>query len=255
MQIEKSNRTLIIGSTAMKYHFPDFNREPKDIDIAVEQSDNLKSTREVEYLENPIIFKYIPAGKEYIDPDMLLTLKMSHLFFNINWDKHMWDVQFLLKKGCKYDFDIIVELYEYWKQYHPRHRRSDLNMSKDDFFTNAINYDEHEHDHLHTLINPEPSYQKILVDGQDVEISEAKFNELTFDEKLDVIREEVYVMAYERYKDKNHLVAYSKMLKKFIMQHAPIWMFPFVVENYLKINRAEINFINLIKTKLNYELN
>ena len=103
MQNEKSNRTLIIGSTAMKYHFPDFNREPKDIDIAVEQSDNLKSTREVEYLENPIIFKYIPEGQEYIDPDMLLTLKMSHLFFNINWDKHMWDVQFLLKKGCKYE--------------------------------------------------------------------------------------------------------------------------------------------------------
>ena len=94
-----------------------------------------------------------------------------------------------------------------------------------------------------------------MVDGQDVEISEDKFNKLTFDEKLDVIREEVYVMAYERYKDKNHLVAYSKMLKKFIMQHAPIWMFPFVVENYLKINRAEINFINLIKNQLNYELN
>lgn len=255
MQNETINKELIIGSTAMRYHFPDFNREPKDIDIAVESTEGLKTTREVEYLENPILFKHISDGQKYIDPNMLLTLKMSHLFFNINWDKHMWDVQFLLKKGCQYDYNLLLELYDYWKDFHPRHRRSNLNMTKDEFFTNAINYDEHEHDHLHTLINPEPTYQKILVDGKDVEISEDKFNGLSLNEKLDVVREEVYVMAYERYKNKHYLIAYSKMLKKFIMQHAPIWMFPFVVENYLKINRAEINFINLIKNQLNYELN
>lgn len=255
MQNETINKELIIGSTAMRYHFPDFNREPKDIDIAVESTEGLKTTREVEYLENPILFKYISDGQKYIDPNMLLTLKMSHLFFNINWDKHMWDVQFLLKKGCQYDYNLLLELYDYWKDFHPRHRRSNLNMTKDEFFTNAINYDEHEHDHLHTLINPEPTYQKILVDGKDVEISEDKFNGLSLNEKLDVVREEVYVMAYERYRNKHYLIAYSKMLKKFIMQHAPIWMFPFVVENYLKINRAEINFINIIKNQLNYDLN
>ena len=159
---------------------------------------------------------------------------MSHLFFDNRWDKHMWDVQFLLGKGCKYNVDIMMELYEYWKPSYPRHRRSDLDMDKEQFFTNAINYDENEHDYLHTLINPEPLYQKILVEGKEVEISEEQFNNL----------------SYERYRDDHFLVAYSKMMKKFVRQHAPIWMFPFVVENYLQLNRAKFNFITQIQKQL-----
>jgi len=243
---------LIIGSTALKYHFPDFNREPKDLDIAVPDSSKYKTSREIEYLQNPVIFKYIEEGQKYIDPNLLLSLKMSHLFFDNRWDKHMWDTQFLIDKGCEYDINIMMDLYEYWKKDYPRHRRSDLDMTKDEFFTNAINYDENEHDYLHTLINPEPLYRKILVGGKEVEISEAQFNALDFETKLELIREEVYVMAFERYKDKHHLVAYSIMLKKFIRQHAPIWMFPFVVENYIKLSRAKINFITKIETQLNH---
>lgn len=231
----------------MRHHFPDFNREPKDIDYAVEDAKYFTSSREVEYLENPILFKYVKDNQEYIDPNMLLSLKMSHLFFDINWAKHMWDVQFLLNKGCTYDIALIVELYNFWKDFHPRHRRSNLEVSKDEFFTNAINYDNNEHDILHTYINPVPTYTKILADGKDVEISEDKFNLLTLEEQLDVVREEVYVMAYERYKNYHFMIANAKMLKKFIMQHAPMWMFPFVVKNYVSLNRANINFINLIE--------
>jgi hypothetical protein len=244
------SRKLIIGSTAMRHHFPDFNREPKDVDYAVEDAKYFTSSREVEYLENPVLFKYVKDNQEYIDPNMLLSLKMSHLFFDINWAKHMWDVRFLLNKGCIYDIALIEELYNFWKDFHPRHRRSNLEVSKDEFFTNAINYDNNEHDILHTYINPVPMYTKILADGKDVEISEDKFNLLTLEEQLDVVREEVYVMAYERYKNYHFMIANAKMLKKFIMQHAPMWMFPFVVKNYVSLNRANINFINLIEKQL-----
>ena len=253
MKSDTQHRTLIIGSTAMRHHFPDFNRSPKDLDIAVEDSSSITSTKGVEYLGNPILFKYVPEGQEYIDPNMLLSLKMSHLFFDINWAKHMWDAQFLLNKGCSYDMTLIEELYDFWKEYHPRHRRSNLNMSKDNFFTNAINYDEHEHDYLHTLINPTPMYTKILVDGKDVEICPSKFDNLTHEEKLDVVREEVYVMAYERYKNDHFMVANAKMLKKFIMQHAPMWMFPFVVKNYVSLNRANKDFLTLIQKQTKNE--
>lgn len=247
------NMELIVGSTALKHHFPDFNRVPKDLDIMVPDASIYKSSPEVEYLENPLIFNHVKEGQKYIDPDLLLTLKMSHLFFDIRWDKHMWDVQFLLEQGCKYDINIMMGQFEYWAGFQKRYKRSDLEMTKEKFFTNAVNYDEHEHDYLHTLITPTPAYQKILVDGEDVEISEDKFNALSFEEQLDVVREEVYVMAYERYKDKHFLVAYSKMLKKFIRQHAPVWMFPFVVENYIKLSRAKIDFITQIQKQLDYE--
>ena len=105
-------RKVIIGSTAIKHHFPHFPREPKDLDIAVGFPKE-KSRKGIEYLENPLLFKWVSEGEEYLTPNMLLNLKMSHLFFDINWDKHMWDVQFLLKEGYKWDMVIVEELYNF----------------------------------------------------------------------------------------------------------------------------------------------
>jgi len=243
-------RQVIIGSHAMRHHFPDFPRDPKDLDIAVEDSQEFKSSKGLEYLHNPLLFKWVPEGSKYISSDLLLSLKMSHLFFDINWDKHMWDVQFLLKKGCQYNMDIIEELYTFWKEFHPRHRRSNLNMSKEDFFTNNINYNDGEHDNLHTFINPDPLYKRILVDGEEVTTCPKKFELLPHEDRMELVREEVYVMAWERFRDKHFMVANSKMLKKFIMQHAPLWMFPFAVENYIVLNRANRDFISQINRGL-----
>lgn len=238
-------KKVIIGSTAIKHHFPHFPREPKDLDIAVEFPKE-KSRKGIEYLENPKLFKWVSQDEEYLTPNMLLNLKVSHLFFDINWDKHMWDVQFLLKEGCKWDMTIIEELYNFWKEFHPRHRRSNPSGKKDEFFNNAINYDTIEHDSLHEILNPHPMYKRILVDGEEVQICPNKFNNLSHDEKLDVVREEVWVMAYERFKGNHFMSANSKMLKKFIMQHAPIWMFPFVVENYITLIRTNKDFISIL---------
>lgn len=40
---------IIIGSVAIRYWYPDFNRLPKDIDYAVISSKQYKSTRSTEY--------------------------------------------------------------------------------------------------------------------------------------------------------------------------------------------------------------
>jgi hypothetical protein len=239
---------IIIGSTALKHWFPDFKSEPKDLDYAVSNASLYRSAKGVEYLENPVILKY-SKGK-YLEPELLLTLKMSHLFYEINWDKHMFHVQFLLDKGVKYNKEVFDELVEYWKQTKPPVKRSDLNMSKEEFFTNAINYNESEHDDLHLLINPVPMYTKLLKEGEEVEICENKFVSLTYEEKLEVVREEVYVMAYERYKNLNFRQAHKIMLSKFIRQHAPIWMMLFAIENYKKLINPNINFIKTIENGL-----
>ena len=39
---------IVIGSTAMKIHFPDFNRQPKDLDIAVEH-EKVSTKKGIEY--------------------------------------------------------------------------------------------------------------------------------------------------------------------------------------------------------------
>lgn len=239
---------ILSGSCAIKYWFPDHNRIPKDIDYIVDEIPKEKE-KGVEYLLNPI-FKDYP--NEVMLPDDLYTLKISHLAWDINWDKHMWDVNFLKEKGCKLNVDLFYRLYDYWNEFHGKNKRSDLKMTASEFFDNAVNC-PYNHDYLHTLIKEIPTYTKVLKDGEEVDVSEEKFNNLTFDEKCDLVREEVIVMAFERFKKLGFQKAYHRMLKKFILSHAPIWEYLFIVENYKKLCRPPFNFIKHLEEKLEYE--
>jgi hypothetical protein len=236
---------ILIGSKAIKHYFPDFNREPKDTDYIVCQPMPRDKENKIEYLVNPILCN---LKQEILSPDLLYTLKISHLFWDLAWDKHMFDVQFLKSKGCVLNKEIFYQLYEYWQKYHGKNKRSNLKMTAKDFFNNALK--EYDHDYLHTLINPSPTYQKILKEGSEVEPDEEKYNKLSHQEKLDLVREELYVMAYERLAGRDYRVAYSWMLKKFIMNHAPMYEALFIIDNYQELRKPFINY----KKQLDYEL-
>ena len=64
---------ILIGSQCIKHWYPDFNRVPKDIDYAVNKE--IKSEPNIEYLYNPVLFKYTPEFKGDItwilDPNLL----------------------------------------------------------------------------------------------------------------------------------------------------------------------------------------
>ncbi len=261
-------RKLIIGSAAIKYHFPNFKRESKDIDYAVD-TENVDRKIEgskidnkfIEYLYNPIIFNYVDTNQIYATPTQLLTLKMSHISWNINFKKHMFDIQFLLDNGVEYDKKLYDDLYNFWLEFKGRegkYRRSDLTLSSEEFFDNGI---DTNHDHLHTLLTDIPMYTKILKDGCDVEPCEHKFNNLPFHEKVSVIEEEVMVMAYERFRDKQYRVGYEMMMEKFVTGHAPIWQLLFIIFNYKKLRIPSFNYYKMIetnhqkKTEKNYEIN
>lgn len=240
---------IVIGSSAIKYHFPDFPRKPKDLDIAIIneswKGESILNGKKVEYLVNPILYDHLYLNS-YLSPDMLYTLKISHIFWDINWEKHMWDINWLKNKGCKLIKDEFYKLYEYWNNYHAKNKRSNLKMSSSDFFDNALKC-SYSHDWLHTLINPNPTFNKVLKDGEEVEVDENKFNKLTFDEKCNLVREEVEVMAWERWPKINYKPAYSRMLKKFIINHAPIWEALFIVENYVLLLKPRNNFFKIIE--------
>ncbi len=159
----------------------------------------------------------------------------------------MFDLQFLLKKENKIDFELFNKLYEYWNTVHSKNKRSDLKMSKEDFFDNAVNYNENEHDEIHKILNPIPIYTKCLKDGCEVELDKDKFNKLSYKDKLEFVREEVMVMAYERYKELGYKKAYNKMLKKFIISHAPMFSIVFILENYIELQNCTRNFIKEIE--------
>ena len=235
---------ILIGSSAIKHHFPDFPRNPKDIDYAVDtQMNNIKGT---EYLYNPVIGHLDGIAT----PDMLYTLKVSHLIgWDINWDKHMFDVQFLKSKGAKLDLDLFHKLYSFWNEYHNKNRRSDLNMTADEFFDNVVTC-PYDHDFLHTLLKPHPTFNYVLKDGAEVDVCEGKFNDLTFEQKCDLVVEEVMVMAYERYSKIGWMHAYSRILKKFILNHAPIWEALFIIENFKALHKPKFNYFKKIEDGL-----
>lgn len=241
---------ILIGSKAIKHHYPDFKREPKDVDFAIDSNEFVYKKQGIEYLENPVLIKYF-KDEPVLNSSALTTLKASHLFWNINWDKHMFDLQFLLSKGNKIDPNLFKDLYNFWNVYHGKNKRSDLKMSKEDFFTNAVNYDTMQHDEMHTILNPVPIYTTILKDGKEVELCELKFNKLSYEDKMNLIREEVMVMAYERFKLLGYKIAYSRMLKKFIISHAPEFTLIFILENYIELHKPKINFIKIIENGIN----
>lgn len=234
---------ILIGSAAIKHHFPDFNREPKDLDFIVKQP--MKGNRDVEYLYNPVLCDLIC---DVLPANIMYTLKISHLFWDKQWSKHMYDVQFLKSKGCVLHRQLFYELYAYWQTVHGENKRSDLEQTAEDFFNNALK--KYDHDFLHTLINPNPTYKKVIKDGAEVEVDENKYNALKYQEKIDLVREEIYAMAYERLAGRHYRTAYAWMLKKFIINHAPLYEALFIIENYNELSKPIINY----KNKLDYEL-
>lgn len=145
----------------------------------------------------------------------------------------MWDVQFLLDKGIKPNYDLVDKLISFWEDYLPKIRRSVLEMSKEDFFNNSVNKDVDEHDNLHKQLVEIPAYTKILKDGCEVELDFDKWYNLSEQEKRDVVNEETYVMTFERYNGKMNLIrGFRRQLKDNIMKHFPKPIAFYAIENF-----------------------
>lgn len=247
-------KKTLIGSNAIKHWFPDFNRVPNDFDYAIGhdkiKSQTLESGMKVEYLYNPVFDKF---ENEIATPEQLLALKVSHLFWDTNWNKHMWDTQFLLDKGVEFNYNLYKEFRDFFEGYLPKIRRSELEQSKEEFFTNAVNEDVDQHDNLHLLIADVPAYTKILKDGCEVEVDFDKFEALSFEEKMDVVIEEAAVMSTERYSGKlPWCTAFHIQLIQNIMKHYPEPIALFAIFNYKKLtNMRELGVKDLFN-KLNY---
>ena len=82
---------------------------------------------------------------------------------------------------------------------------------------------------------------------ETVEPCAEKFEALSYDEKKLFVEEEVMVMAFERFRKIGYRHAFTKMLKKFIMNHAPIWSVPFIIQNYIDLEKPSFNYYKRIE--------
>lgn len=243
---------LIYGSTAIKFWFSDFNREPKDLDII---SDNplSKSTKTIEYfrIEEFDYLKYANIHFKYVEPNYLYTIKLSHISWNINWDKHMKDVIFLKSKWCKIDkyfYDILIKK---WSEIHWE-KKVKMNWENDYFFKNNISR-KYNHDWLHEqfAFYDRPLNEKIRKDLSSPLCDYELWNKLTHTDKIKCALEELYVLTVERYIfiDNPIPIKYAKvkMLKQMIISTTTGWFNLFLKENFDELlNINPIHIINKI---------
>lgn len=225
---------MIIGSHAAKYHGMN-RRNPKDLDKFVFVAPD-KSLGDESYI--PIeLYNKIPQENGYITRDALYTLKCSHLPWDIHWQKTKLDILFFKAHGCLLIEPLYSELKEYWTKVHGDKSYLSLNKSKVEFFTPLVEY-HYDHDYLHELCAKPlaPAYTKCL--KGEVLIDNELFLEMPFDEQIRMFKEEISVIAVERFmlpiKSRGKFSwykSYQESLKKTITRLTKNWAEDFIIHN------------------------
>lgn len=186
---------MIIGSHALK-HWGVNIREPRDMDVI---SPEWIEGKDCIVFPQDLIDK-IPQQDGYITLDGLYTLKCSHLGWDIKWQKHKNDALYLKALGCNLIEDLYEDLVAFWKEENGNKDFLSLYKKKDDFFNDYVPY-VYDHDYLHELVvwPTKPIYTYCLKDGEDVAIDKEKFDCMSLDMQLRMFKEEISVIAAERW--------------------------------------------------------
>ena len=234
---------IIVGSHALKYF--GLNRlEPKDLDVWHSDCINsisVENTRtDAKVMPDYILamVKTFPdADMSVATPDSIYTIKLSHAVYDIHWQKTKLDLLWLKAKGCQVLPELYTALIEHWKHVHDNKNRLSLARTKDEFFDDFV-VKKYDHDWLHEMVAyPNvPIYTRVLKAGQEVLISKKKFDRLTPYEQVRLFKEEIAVIASERWITNGRFsgswfVAYGKALHKTVVNLTKGWASRFIVEN------------------------
>lgn len=249
---------IVVGSTAAMFRLPEFKRKGHvDHDVWSDNIDELPTGKGYDggVFSSEIMDAFEPASKTdgYASLNDLYTIKLSHLQFDIFWHKHLNDLLvFKLKYGAKKNERLYELLKEHWKEFHGNKEFLNLYRTKDEFFDDYVQK-PYDHDYLHELVAypNKPVYTLCLKDGQDVAIDKTKFDMLSFDQKVRMFREEIAVIANERYMINpdcagkfRYITAWSKSLHKTVTALTKNWASEFLCENielFLKPNGEEVH--------------
>jgi hypothetical protein len=244
--------TVLIGSVAIREHFPDFNRESKDVDFFTDgEAPTNYGTLPVETFWHPDLAKW--DWKDLVaSPDELYTIKVSHAFWELkngSWSKHMMDVLFLQKKGAKLIPELYKILYKVWEDTHGK-KKVNLEADPEEFFNDKIVKRVYDHDSIHESVAyyDRPLFERILRDDSDVAVDKSKWDAMDHEDKLKMVREEIYATALERklvpsdYKSSPG-AAYNWTLRKTITSLTKGWFALFVVENFKDLTKADVDYV------------
>lgn len=224
---------LIFGSTAIKYWYPDYPKEPNDIDMIISSIPEKEFRRpNTEYFKNYGTDCIIKINQDpfYVDPDLLYTIVCSHLAWepkNGKWWKWLKDSVFLKNKGCKINHYIYVRLYREWEILHGSKSHISLNKATEMFFKDGVRR-EYDHDwlHEHFKVNPDcPAYKYALRSTDSPMMDSFLFKELDRNTQLLTCLEEMFVVAFER------KTTLPNAYKSLVTKMSKGWWNQFLIEN------------------------
>lgn len=193
---------VIVGGRAMKWHGLRNPNYQGDWDIWTSKEWDIKfEGMDVCVMPKDILLQFKNTRSGYASLDDLYTIKLSHLPYDIFWWKHVQDILLLKKHGAKINQTLYDKLKDHWKSEHGGSKSHlSLYQSKDQFFDDFVPK-QYEHDYLHELVAfpAQPMYISCLKDGEDVFIDKDKWNLLSFEQKVRMMKEEIAVIALERW--------------------------------------------------------
>lgn len=228
---------LIFGSTAIKHWFFDYDKTPKDLDY-------ICHCLPIDYTKQSGVEYHIPTNgafdilafynqdRKYVDPDLIYTIKVSHLAWegkNGKWTKHLKDVVFLQNKGCKLNKVVFDIFYQEWENRFGNKSNISLNKATEMFFKDGVRRD-YDHDWLHEYfkIGDVPAYTRAQTNPSSPMMSREIFYSLSKQHQLNCALEEMFVVSFER--GVSLFTAYKSLVTKmtkgwfnlFLIQNAEI---------------------------------
>lgn len=243
---------ILVGSKAAKTHIQSF-RDGSDTDVFSTQ-EHKDVDGGVVSLELLSLFEEESKQTGVATLNDLLTIKLSHLPYDIFWHKHMNDYLVFKKYGATINTELYVALQQHWKEVHGNKSFLSLYRTKDSFFDDFVKK-EYDHDLLHELVaHPNvPVYTLCLKDGEGIAIDKNKFDILSFKQQVKMFREEINVIACERWliPTKHSGIisfrqAYSKSLHKTVTALTKGWASRFICENleeFIRPSRSEVEYL------------
>jgi hypothetical protein len=253
--------SISIGSTAARFRWPDFPREPKDRDVFSNQSqageDAFWDERMYEY------FHHRGPGPvaRFATPDELYTIKMSHTEWELkngSWNKHMSDLLWMQQKGCQVDEELYKLLRSIWKDRYGD-RQFNLADDKATFFSDGVKR-KYDHDSLHRSVAVEPGfpcYAYVLKDGAEVDIDGRKMWASGPEFLRDLFYEEIAVTALERKVipsdyTSSPMAAWSWALRRTVTSLTKGKSSRFIRENYGYYRKPPYDYVAAHKLGSNY---
>jgi hypothetical protein len=183
--------------------------------VNIKNKNNFFNTSNVEILNSDesfslneyVKYEYSKAvdkkGLIYASPEVLLSLKSSHINFPIKFEKHIHDYNFLLKELKE---DILCDITKLnFKETEKRIgelKTPSLSKSTKDFFEQSAGLVKYfyVHDDIHRVMAhyERPIYEDMQLSKESAWCEKQMWDNFTFEKKAKCVLEEAYVIALER---------------------------------------------------------